>query len=123
MENKETKFTTAQTAMEDLKKNNEPNILREVKYWNGEAVITKLTEEDRAQLFFRQGNLISELLRNILITGVDIQIILMEIAKKQGINVDEILNKTQIQNTQNTETLNKTNSKTNTNKTNKQKKK
>lgn len=99
MENNETKYTTAEKANEDLQKNSEPKILREVKYWNNEAVITKLSAEDRDQLFFRQGNLISEFLRNILITGVDIQLILTAIAEKQGIDVDNVLNKTQVKKT------------------------
>ena len=99
MENNETKYTTAEKANEDLQKNAEPKILREVKYWNNEAVITKLSAEDRDQLFFRQGNLISEFLRNVLITGVDIQLILTAIAEKQGIDVDYVLNKTSIKNT------------------------
>lgn len=99
MENNETKYTTAEKANEDLQKNAEPKILREVKYWNNEAVITKLSAEDRDQLFFRQGNLISEFLRNVLITGVDIQLILTAIAERQGIDVDYVLNKTPIKNT------------------------
>lgn len=60
---------------------------------DNEIDFTDITEGQFNQLFVRYNTSIIQLLTQIMLNGCETQLILMEIAKKQGIDVVELLNK------------------------------
>lgn len=67
--------------------------LKELKLREGEEDIRELSAKDYRQLEFRLMSDYWAYLNSLNITLVHLQIVVMEIAKKQGIDIEDILNK------------------------------